>query len=151
MCGVHGMLITNSQTKPWLGQENQYGPTSPVRLRIALHANVVGHKRKQIKDLYLLFDIPQAIKQMGRDLFAELQELQDQHRHSSIADPLLQQGTPSKAHSISVSEKSVQRSMSWTIGAIILVSFIIVFGLVLIRSNMVQIKDQTTTTDALMG
>ena len=50
-----------------------------MKLRFAIHANVVpgeGRRMRQIRDLYLMFDIPQAVEEMGRDLFAELPSAQ---------------------------------------------------------------------------
>lgn len=69
MCGVHGYWYAENQTGKWLGQMNKFGPHTPVRLRFSIHANFVGDR---VKDMYLMFDIPQCMKQMGRDLFKEL-------------------------------------------------------------------------------
>jgi len=70
ICGMYGHL-NGLHVAPWLGQ-----PPAPVqkavRIRISLHFNI-DEVAWKILDAYCLMDIPGAMRQMGRDLFAELE------------------------------------------------------------------------------
>mmetsp|Transcript_53156 Transcript_53156/g.104056 ORF Transcript_53156/g.104056 Transcript_53156/m.104056 type:complete len:432 (+) Transcript_53156:151-1446(+) len=94
LCGVHGYQ-SGAQIEPWLGA----GPVAVSRLsaridlRFALHVNLYVQSRgvgidtlsegAVALDLYLLFDIPHAVKQMGRDLFAEIAQLRQEEEEST--------------------------------------------------------------------
>jgi len=69
ICGMYGHL-RGLHVAPWLGQPPASGPKA-VSIRISLHFNIDGAAWK-ILDAYCLMDIPGAMGQMGRDLFAEL-------------------------------------------------------------------------------
>lgn len=68
ICGAHGHLQA-THVAPWLGQVPRKGRES-VRLRMAVQYNIDADR---ILDAYVNFDIPDAMRQMGRDLFQELQ------------------------------------------------------------------------------
>lgn len=75
ICGAHGYLHA-THVAPWLGQPPQKGKTD-MKMRMAIHYNVVDDK---VLDVYLTFDIPDIMRQMGRDLFEELKNVQNQNR-----------------------------------------------------------------------
>jgi len=70
ICGAHGFLKA-THVAPWLGQAPQNGMQERVRLRMAVQYNFEGDR---VLDAYVTFDIPDVMRQMGRDLFKELQQ-----------------------------------------------------------------------------
>lgn len=69
ICSAHGHL-QSVHMGTWLGQPASDPPVK-VALRIALFLNIDDHDK--ILDAYCVIDIPQAMQQMGRDLFQEAQ------------------------------------------------------------------------------
>mmetsp|Transcript_146650 Transcript_146650/g.408573 ORF Transcript_146650/g.408573 Transcript_146650/m.408573 type:complete len:191 (+) Transcript_146650:1-573(+) len=69
ICGLYG-YFQGLHVAPWLGQAPALARKA-VRMRISLHFNI-DEVAWKILDAYCLMDIPGAMKQMGRDLFVEL-------------------------------------------------------------------------------
>lgn len=69
ICGMYG-YFRGMHVAPWLGQPPA-SMLNRVSIRISLHFNI-DESTWKILDAYCLLDIPGAMKQMGRDLFAEL-------------------------------------------------------------------------------
>merc|ERR1712061_666110 len=71
ICSTHGYLHA-LHVDTWLGQPAST-PLKNVALRVAFFTNIDQYD--EILDAYCVFDIPQAMLQMGRDMFKEARSM----------------------------------------------------------------------------
>jgi len=89
ICGAHGYL-EGTHVAPWLGQAPQR-QGQRVRIRTAVHYNY--DREGKVLDVYLTMDIPDAMRQMGRDFFQEIKQAKEHKTNTYLQAYESQVGT----------------------------------------------------------